>query len=164
MSVKEIKNRNTGEYGFQAVVRDQSRYYSVKLHGRKEARELAVQAEIDFCATLGFTVKEFKAQARTPKAPKARNPTVGLYLSWRMRKGSQTGIEFASLCGFARKPDGRPANFCISIHKHGLEAAIHLAFARRLGCGLPIPNYDATYKGMLELLQKEGQGKTYRSV
>lgn len=164
MSVKEIRNKKTGEHGYQAIVRDQSRYFSIKLHGKKEARELAAKAEIDLCAALGLTVKEFKAQARRQSTPKGRNATVGLHLLWKMRKGSQTGMEYATIRGFVHGPNGKPGNLCVSIHRHGLDKAIHLAFAKRIACGLPIPDYNDTYAGMCRQILEEGQGKTYRSV
>lgn len=164
MSVKEIRNKKTGEHGYQAIVRDQSRYFSIKLHGKKEARELATKAEIDLCTALGLTVKEFKEQARRQSTPKGKNATVGLHLQWKMRKGSATGMEYATIRGFVHGPNGKPGNICVSIHRHGLDKAIHLAFAKRIACGLPIPDYNDTYAGMCRQILEEGQGKTYRSV
>ena len=163
MAVKFINNKKTGEVGYQAVVKNKSRYFSAIKYGKREARKLAKQAEINLCESFGLTVAEYKRTSRFRTKPQGRNPTSGVFIQWEMRKGNQTNLEYASVrTAYVSPRTGRKSMFSASIHKHGLEKAIILAFAARTNSNFPIPDYVETLNGMKAQLLKEGKGKPYR--
>lgn len=165
MAIKFILNKKTGEVGYQATVKNKSRYFSAIKYGKREARKLAKEAEVKLCESFGLTVAQYKRTARFRTKPKGRNPTAGVFIQWEMRKGSKTNLQYAAVRTTYISPrTQRTSMFSASIHKHGLENAIALAFAARVKSNYPVPDFIETLNGMKEQLLKEGKGKPYREA
>lgn len=165
MAIKFIMNKKTGEVGYQAVVKNKTRYFSAVKYGKREARKMARHAEEKLCESFGLTVKEYHSRKNmvAKRKPLGRNKTVGVFLSWNARKNVNTNLEYASIRGcYLGKLTGRPSIFSVSIHKHGLEQALCIAFAKRAESGYTNPDFQTTLNGLKQQLKDEGKGKPYR--
>lgn len=165
MAIKYIVNKTTCELGYQAIVKNKSRYFSVRKYGKRKAKQMATQAEKELCESFGLTVQQYRSRMNmtAKRKPLGRNKTVGVYLLWQFRKGNNTNLEYASIRGVYQSSNtGKRSIFAFSIHKHGLEQALQLAFARRIQSGFTNPDYNETLQGFKEQLKLEGKGKPYR--
>ena len=95
MSVKELRNKQTGYHGFQACVGHSSKAFSVKEHGVDKARALAHAAEKEF----KLAIANGPAIHRRSSNPTKRNTNGVVGIGFKWVKSTKTGLLIAVMWG-----------------------------------------------------------------